>query len=211
MSVAAPAFGPAITLDHDTHTYRVDGRVWPGVTKILPSPVDADAVPSGRMADAMLLGTHVHLLIQLYLEGDLDESTVRDELWPYLRAFQKFEADTGFKPRLVEQIVYSQKYQVIGMLDLEGELSRRNAVIDIKTGTRLSPVTRLQTAGYAGMLKECQGWRGTDRYALHLRKDGAYRLSPVYRDRNDWMVFLNFLTVWRWCQHHKLTPPEIPE
>lgn len=202
---------PAIQLDRESHTYTVDGKQWPGVTKILPSPIDTDAVPSGRIADAMLLGTHVHLLIQYYLEDDLDESSVRDDLRPFLAAYQQFETQTGFRPRLVEQIVYSERYQVIGTLDLEGDLNRRAAVIDIKTGTRLSPVVQLQTAAYAGMLKECRGWRGRDRYALQLRKDGTPRLSPVYRDPNDWLVFLNFAAVWKWCQQHKLTPPEMPE
>lgn len=204
----------ALTFDADSHTYRVDGQVVPSVTQILArlSAEEYRFVDRDVMEDAALLGTAVHKMIELDLRGDLDVDALSEGLLPYYAAWQNFLKLSGFQVVLSEQRVYSPRYGYCGTLDLAGWLNGRFVVIDAKRTAQVPRTAGPQTAAYRQALDE-SGMQFTElgdalmaarfataeRYALHLRVDGTWRLIP-FTEKNDLRVFLSALTLHNWSK-----------
>ena len=188
------------TFEAETHTYRVDGKVVPSVTTVLAPLVDYSKVPRAVLERARQLGSAVHRMTELYDLDDLDMDDLADELRPYLTAWIKFRAETGFVPETIEKRLYHPALRFAGTPDRSGLINRRRAVIDIKKMLYLGPVIGLQLAAYQELFEK-NGTHVEDRYALGLRADGTYRLQP-YIDKSDWPVFLSLLTTRNWKEKH---------
>lgn len=186
----------ALSFDEATHTYTVGGRVVPSVTQIL-EVVDRGLwrVRPEVLEAARQLGTAVHKTTELYDTDDLDESSVAPQVAPYLAAWKKFRAETGFVPAAIELRLHHPVYGYCGTLDRTGVLRDRLALIDIKSGSSW-PSHGPQTAAYAEAFSAQEGERVEDRFACYLREDGSYRLVP-HTEKADWSVFLACLTIHR--------------
>lgn len=189
-----------LTFDPVEHVYTVGTQRVPSVTQTLAPLVDYSAVPPAVLKRAQELGTAVHLMTQLYDEDDLDTDALSDELLPYLTAWIKFRAETGFVPETIEQKLYHPTLRYAGTSDRTGIIGGRRAVVDIKKMLVLGPVIGVQLAAY----RELHIKAGTpieDRYGLGLRADGTYRLVP-FTDKGDWPVFLSLLTLRNFKEKH---------
>jgi hypothetical protein len=191
-----------LTFEEDTHTYRTEGKVVGSVTQILSPLVDFSMVPKDILERAKQLGTAVHKLTELYDLDDLDEEGLSDELLPFLTAWRKFRAETGFVPELIEQRFHHPALRFAGTLDRTGLIGGRRSVIDIKKMLTLGPVVGVQLAAYAELCR-VNGHEVLDRYGLGLRKDGTYRLVP-FKDKSDWPTFLSLLTLRNYKDKHGL-------
>lgn len=189
-----------LLFDPVEHAYTVQGRRVPSVTQTLAPLVDYSMVPKDTLERARLLGQAVHRMTELYDQDDLDIDDLADELVPYLTAWIKFRAETGFVPETIEKRLYHPTLRYAGTPDRSGLIRRRRAVIDIKKMLTLGPVIGIQLAAYE-QLFEKNGTHIEDRYALGLRADGTYRLHP-YTDKGDWPVFLSLLTIRNWKEKH---------
>ncbi|MDN7658479.1 hypothetical protein [Burkholderia cenocepacia] len=186
--------------DEAEHTYTVAGRRVPSVTQILAPLVDYSMVPRETLERGRQLGSAVHRMTELYDLDDLDMDSLADELRPYLTAWIKFRAETGFVPETIEKRMFHPSLRFAGTPDRSGLISGRRAVIDIKKMLTLGPVIGLQLAAYRELFAK-NGTVVEDRYGLGLRADGTYRLVP-YTDKSDWPVFLSLLTLRNWKEKH---------
>lgn len=182
-----------LTFEPVEHRYAWNGKPVPNVTNVL----DAAAVNElGFVNDKVLAftrarGQAVHAATALDDLGDLDEMSVDSYAAPYLAAWRRFRAETGFVPTAVEQRVYHKLYRYAGTLDREGVLGKEDVLLDLKTGVP-SAMTGPQTAAY---LAARGGKR--KRYAVYLQRDGRYHLV-AHNDPNDLAVFLAALTIFNW-------------
>src|SRR5690348_16409857 len=85
-----------LLFEPDNHVYTVNGIVVPSVTQILEPLVDFSKIPAAVLEYAKLRGEAVHLACELYDQNDLDIDNLDTVIVPYLEAWIKFKADTGF-------------------------------------------------------------------------------------------------------------------
>lgn len=191
-----------IEFDELTHTYKLNSVVVPSVTQCTGLLQDFSCVPRDVLQAAADFGTHVHTATELYDHGVLDEEKLDENLVPWLAAWKRFLAETGFEIAGLEQIVYSKSKRYAGKLDRVGMLNGKKAIIDIKTPTNVSKAAGPQTAGYAQAYEEMTGEKVAGRYAVQLKGDGSYRLIP-YKDKNDVHIFNACLSVVSWKMANK--------
>ena len=191
---------PPLTFDEEAHEYRLDGVVIPSVTQVIREAGLIDTqwyTEEGRER-----GAEVALVTELHDKGILDEDTVTDEIRPYLKAWKRFKADTGFLCELIEEPVYHRELRYAGTLDRIGTWreSPNRILLDIKTGGP-EPCHAIQTAAYAA----CFTWRaGPLRFGIHLDNSGKYRIA-AHTDPNDRRVFNAALAIANWKHNHKVT------
>ena len=87
-----------LVFNEEKHEYSVSGVRYPSVTQILAPLVDYSQVPRAVLERARKLGQAVHRMTELFDLDDLDMDDLADELRPYLTAWIKFRAETGFVP-----------------------------------------------------------------------------------------------------------------
>jgi hypothetical protein len=185
-----------LTFDEVAHRYAIGERELLSVTRVLD---EADLVDKIGWSDAVRTrGTFLHAAIVLFHDNDLDVVSLDPILAPYLNAYVKFLAESGFIADAIEEQVWSESLRVAGTLDLRGrfpcDLPAMTNVVDVKTGDVPDHVG-YQVAGYAFLLPKyptCPPIR--KRWALNLRGDGTYRLIPL-TNPHDEAVFLAALTL----------------
>lgn len=190
-----------LEFDAATHTYTLDGRVLPSVTQVLKEAriCDYSMIPQAVLQFAAERGTAVHLATQLLDEGDLDVESLDPVLAPYVQAWEKFKAETGFVSERIEKRIVNETYFYAGTYDRVGIgifQGGRRGIVDIKSGILL-PGHHVQLAAYA----EAMGEPATTRRMLvQLRPDGQYRIEETPRSefQRNFKVFLAALTCLHW-------------
>jgi len=190
-----------LQFDEARHAYTLDGVAVPGVTTALKvcSAADYAGVDPEVMARAAARGTAVHRMIELDATGRLDETSVDDQLLPYLEKWRQFVTQSRFVPILAEHRVASRRYGYGGTLDLFGFLNDKLALIDAKSVVRVMPTTGPQTAAYELALREWDPHilpphSKVARYALQLPRDARWQLVPFTSPR-DTRTFLAALEI----------------
>lgn len=189
----------SLTFDEATHTYRLLGGVVPGVTQILRPLADFSGVPAATLEAKADLGRRVHLACQLDDENDLDETSVEDDVAPYLAGWRAFLRDTGAEVLENERRVAEPMLMYAGTLDNVLLLNGKKWLVDKKTSFALPAAVGPQTAAYQRALGDNTV---THRGALRLRADGAYRFDPL-TGADDWAVFMACLTLHRFKEAHQ--------
>ena len=183
-----------LTLDPEPHTYYLDGRVIPGITEIRTAlgigypHTTTDPVHRER-------GKAVHRAIELYDNGDLDESSVDPAVAPYLKAYIQFREDTGFEPVHSELMLASERDWYAGTLDKVGRLpSLGLGIVEIKSTesvdmkalkAQLSAQSRLWNMNFP---RRPIRWK----YGLRLRREGPPSLITCFSETPDfyWLGLL---------------------
>jgi hypothetical protein len=188
-----------LTFDDERHVYRWNGDIVPGVTSVLDRLSNFEFVSAADLERARKLGSAVHTATELDDRGDLDEATVSPVVEPYLAAYRKFRAEVAPKWERIEERVFHPLHGYAGTLDRVGDVLRKRALLDIKSGVP-NPVVRLQTAAYleAWCCNRTDSPSHYSRFALYLRADGTYSLREVVNGRNDFRVFLSALNLYQW-------------
>ena len=188
-----------ITFDEATHAYTVGGKPFASVTQVIAA--------AGLYGDAAKYfddysrdrGRLVHRIIELHVQGDLDPATVDPALAGYFAAYLAFEKDTDFYPGYLEHVLYSDVLRVAGRVDMIGPNWKGEGccIIDLKTSATPSPATGVQLAGYEELYGADPEGVKPKRLALHLGKDGKYRLHK-YEDRHDRDIFIMAVSIHNW-------------
>lgn len=159
--------GARLTFDEAKHEYRYDGRVVPSVTQIL-GRVYPDAyagIPAAVLDRKARLGTAVHKAIELALEGRLEESTLHEEVRPYVTSWRKWwERESIETIQLEEQAYHPLGYAMTR--DFLGNRRGKRLLIDWKTTNDPMLLHDVQVTGY-WMLDEPD-----EAGCLYLNKDG---------------------------------------
>ena len=199
-----------LTFDRDTHTYQWQGRAVVNVTRVTDSLDCYFGVPANILERKADIGDAVHYACELYDQGELDTTSLPDEIKGYVTAWIDLRVATGFAPSHVEQRVFSSKYQFAGTLDRVGYFSGLKRVkpadaclLDIKMTATLMPAAGPQTAAYAAAFEEIYGIKIKRRYVAQLKPDGTYRLEE-HANVTDFSVFLAGLSIYQWRQRHQV-------
>lgn len=170
------------------YTESATGIKVPSVTTIISSGLSLDySNIDPWYAD---FGTAVHKAVELFVLGTLDESTLMEEIKPYLIGFKKFLAETEFEVTETEQKLFHKELFVAGTADLFGLFGDKYSVVDIKSGVK-QKWHGVQTAAYACMKAEDEEM---GRFCLYLNKKGGYKLEK-YSDPRDLTFFRNLVGV----------------
>ena len=191
---------PAFTFDPAAHVYRLGDTVLPSVTQILKCVGLLEYRGSNEYA--MALGSAVHRACELWDNGTLDEERLEDSIRPYLDAYKRFIAESGFEPVLIEQQIYHPDYLYAGTIDRVGILNNKHVLLDIKSGSP-HPATELQLAGYHELLHVSVVDDPERAYILYLANTGRYNLVPM-EPRKHIATFLAALNVYRWKKEKNL-------
>jgi hypothetical protein len=199
-----------LVFDEAAHVYTLNGRRLPNVTGVLEVLGGYEGVPADVMAAAARRGTYVHKACELHAWGMLDWSSVLAPYLPYVEAFDKFLAESGFEPEYVEERVFHRELLYAGTIDLIGVLPpqvrqrrARRVLIDLKTTFRLMRAVGPQLAAYDSAWRSSRpGDYPEARYGLQLRRDGSYRLEP-FASPLDLSVFRACLVVHNFLNEEK--------
>lgn len=187
------ASGLTIEFDADSHTYWVNGAVWPSVTQILAPLQDFSMVDPAVLERAAEFGSHVHEACHLDNMGALDYDALDPALRPYVDAWRKFIADSGAVVISSECRIAHPKLRYAGTLDTAAVIRKKTTLIDIKSGTTVPRIVGPQTAAYAAAY---DGPRIKDRLCVHL-DGGDYKVIPL-RDGRDLSIFQSALNLHHW-------------
>lgn len=188
--------------DAGKHRYYYEDVEVPGVSSILKAGnlTNIGFIPKDILERSSQFGTAVHKACELYDNGELDEATLDPHLKPYLNAWIKFKADTGFIVEHNEAKVFSKKWFYMGTLDRIGPIQARRTVVDIKTGL-VYPSMAIQLSGYQEAYNEGLALkdRAIDRLVVQLKEDGTYSLpAKDFFKPSDFNVFKACLTIKNW-------------
>lgn len=187
----------------DTHTYLVDGQVWPSVTQVLAPLNDFSHVPPETLERARNFGTAVHAMIDLDTKNDLDEDSLdtplRNVLTQYRAAMHA--KDWAY---LSEFRVAHPLYKYAGTADIVAtDAKGRWHVADIKTGT-VPATVGAQTAAYAAariaMLDNPKCELTPMRWCLSLMET-SFRWIAL-NDSSDWSLFVSCLNIHQFKEKH---------
>lgn len=192
-----------LTFNEELHEYRLNGQVVPSVSEIIEPLNDFRFVSQEALERARVLGRAIHLTIQYWHEGTLDEANTPELLLKYLASWKMFCSDLHYRPTMLERRVCHQKLRYAGTLDNAGVMNDNDDwLLDVKSG-QVYPGHALQTMGYklAG-IEEKLFTRDTKRACVYLDPEG-YDFKPrTSWDHHDEPGFIGLLTVNRWRDVH---------
>lgn len=188
-----------LSFDEASHTYRFSGRVVPGVTSVLKPLQDFSGIPPAVLAAKADLGRRVHFACQLHDEDDLDESSVQEDVAPYLAAYRRFLLESGAVILENERKVFERSLMYAGTIDRVLRINQEVMLVDLKTSISTPLSAGPQTAAYKRALNDV---RVTSRAALRLKPDGSYRLDAL-NDANDFSVFIACLTLRNFLENNR--------
>ena len=190
----------------DTHEYQVESEFIPSVSEILQDCgiSDYSSVPDEILAKAAERGSHVHLATALYDYGKLDMSTVKLEWRDYVKAWVQFTNEYNPEWLVIEQPIYSKKYQFATTPDRIAYINGKLCDIEIKTTFKFMKSTAIQTAAHCICYNEDKkvADKIKKRYCVLLNKKGTYKFIEM-NDKSDERVFLGALTVFNWKKENK--------
>lgn len=173
-----------------------DGKV--NVSKAMDLFAEAQKVPRGLLYEAGDIGTKVHDRREKYFQAWIDsgETVTRPSIQDFINkdddpriaagmlGLEKFLNDTGYIPIRTEVMVYSDKYQVGGMLDDIGLMRNGKnwqlTLMDVKTSNQMKAHYWLQVALYHMMFRDITGIRPEHNIILKLNKDlPEYKIEVI--------------------------------
>ena len=173
-----------------------------------------------ELAKAQDIGTQVHALIEWNLKQALGVSAGKQPALTHdkaQQAFSKYEvwsARAGLRPRMIEQAVYSARYQYAGTVDVFGlalmaDQGEQEAVLDWKTGKAVYDEALLQNAAYVtAMIEMGLAQPGCWGAVVRLPKaetdpePEVRTISPRERAEH-FEAFLAVKHLWQWMQDRK--------
>lgn len=193
-----------LTFDADSHTYYWRGAQVCGVTNVLKDArlVDYSGIPRDVLEAAAQRGRDVHLALEYYDHGTLDEEALAPEYRGYLEAYKRFCQDTGFVVGHIETRRYHPHRHYAGTFDRTGYLptsrSDSRVVLDFKTGM-FQDGHFGQLAAYSNLLPDPRSFR---QMGLQLSKDATYKIHELpYKQFEYYTQLFNCALV---CAQHRL-------
>jgi hypothetical protein len=160
--------------------------------------IQAANLHNQRKKEAADAGSLIHEWVELHIKGMNpampEDTNVLNGVLAYLKWSEEH------KPKFVasEKIVYSRKFDFVGLLDLQITLGKEKHKIlhlaDIKTGNGIYYEHLAQTSAYQGADEEESGNKYGSKFILcFARKDGEFRVKESFDQKKDYAAFLGLL------------------
>lgn len=195
-----------LLFEPNEHKYTRDGFLIPGVTSIIEPYLPYGNLPDDVRNRAMLRGTLVHKLTEVYDAGEMDadtyEEAIQANLDGYLLCWEKFLKK--YKPTMThaEVVVYHTLWGYAGTVDRVCYIDGVRTLLEIKTGG-LIPEYAWQTAAYQLALNEGSTEPPVEkRIAVCLRETGT-PLIKEHDDPTDIQAFTGALNIFNWKAANK--------
>jgi hypothetical protein len=190
-----------IEFNSTKHEYKVDGTVFASVTQILDSTgfYDFSKVNPEVLKRNAEFGKAVHKAIELKSKRKLDDSSVADEIRPYLASWESFVSDFDYEYEESEIIGFCDKYRFCYTFDQKGSIKiskykvKVKCLIDIKTGQPKGADKVQINGGYALAVD-----KNIVTGILYLNpefKPSGYKILFSTNNKRDQSIFLSALTV----------------
>lgn len=183
-----------LRFDEPSHTYWLGERRLPSVSEIIAPAVDLSGIPEAVLERKSAIGKATHLACQIIDEGDQIEGDLDPSVAGYVDAWRRFVAENEPEFDLIEAQLYSEAKGYAGTPDRRATMRGQRWMLDIKTVSKVSKSTGLQTAGYCGLLPDGLTLK---RAAVQLLPDGKYSFHQ-FDDPLDHAAFLSLLTFHNW-------------
>lgn len=196
MSEAQKAAG--FEFNEQDHSYKLNGLPLLGVNEViqkagLSSYAD---IPQSKLEAAQVRGKFIHKACSLLDSGQLDWNTVDPAILPYVKCWEKFVKDNSVEIIQNEVKVYSSVLLVAGTIDRVVLYRGKPWYLDIKSGQKIAPETKLQLAGYQIIGNEYLNIKG--KYRVVVRLTESLPETKEYDKEADIFDFLAALRVVRW-------------
>ena len=183
-----------LTFNEADHEYFLGKKRLPSVSEIIAPLKDFSMIPPDVLENKRQFGTAVHKMVELYLEDDLAEDSLSEDLQGCLDAFKKWErediylnADKFLSSALIEQKRCHASLGYAGTPDID----TMGVVIDIKSRDFDPIVDPLQLSAYKNF-----GDPKRAGYILSLFPDGTYKFKKV-PEKQSWQIFRKMLKHWK--------------
>jgi hypothetical protein len=124
-----------------------------------------------RKQEAAAIGDEAHAWIEQFIIGNEPEMPKRREAQIAVNAFFEWKDANRVKFLSSERVVYSQKHDYIGKMDIEAKVNGKLSMIDIKTSHGLYNTYGMQTAAYLKADEEESGREYQGRWLIRLAKE----------------------------------------
>ena len=169
-----------LELDQATHTYKLDGKIIPGVTQILDELVPIQYKSSDWYLQR---GRAVHACAAFIARGiDFDH---HEDISGQVAAIRKFFDEVKPEIIAVEKILFSEQYRFAGTLDLFAKTKNRNGLYDYKSSISVDRIG-LQLGAYSLCLPENILWG----YGIKINDRGKYFMTKPINLKNYRREFL---------------------
>ena len=191
-----------LTLD-ENHVYRLDGVAIPSVTQIIKSAGMMGWMPEDEYYRQR--GQYVHDAIKMYFKGTLDIDALSEGVRPYVDSAIEYILVTGYRPALVECLMYSPIYRYAGTPDAW-------PLLDWKTGGKQSWHAPQMAAYYNLALENGIETTGIYPINVHLRPDGKlpkvepYKFTEIIDAKK---AFFSALHVYQWRKNNNLLKEDV--
>jgi len=179
-----------------------EGVEVPGVSRILEA-VGIIQLNPFHSEQGRENGANLHLCIELLNEGTLDWDSVDPLILPRLEKYATWMDERDFRPLVIEQPLYSPKYEYAGTPDVFGKLGQDFVVIDIKSGP-VAPHEALKLEAYRQLISENYNIPHKSIRRMALDKLSTIKVLKERRflDANDKAVWLGALSVFHWMRNN---------
>jgi hypothetical protein len=180
----------ALTFDAAQHRYFLGNRELPSVTQSLKyvGLIDYSHIPGPILERAAERGKRVHLALEYFDNDSLVADSCSEEIAGHVRAYERFKADSGFVPGVIERRRHHPVIGYAGTPDRIGMIGKHPVVLDLKSGMVLDGHA-CQLAGYAHLFPNPRRFR---RIALQTFATGKYRVHEYKPEDFDYHSQLLF-------------------
>ena len=167
---------------------------------------DLSGIAESVLEVARARGTAVHAAIEALTYGYLDREAMDETLNGYVAAYERFLADTGYKPIVAEVEVISAKWEYVGHADGVGWIGQDRVLVDWKATAALDTRSvSYQLAVYGIAWREMHPDQPVKKLlAIQLGPKGVYRLHEISNSQAAGQVFLAALIVYRARQNGRV-------
>ena len=165
--------------------------------------IDAAKQHTIRKEQAAISGTKVHTFAEEYIKGKKPEMPEEEEVIRGVTAFLDWVKNQKVKFEASEKIVYSKKYNFVGIADAIATIENQRFLIDFKTSNAIYSEYFLQTAAYLHADSEESG-RVYDGVKIgRFSKDTAeFEMAErsIELVEKDYKAFLGLLSTTKWLR-----------
>lgn len=200
-----PDYMSGLIFEQASHTYRVNGRLVPHITEVIPS--NYDHINPAVLEKARQRGHVAHKLTELYDLHRLDWSKVDEDVLPRLQAWIKarIEYEIEFEDQDIERRLYHPLDGYAGTSDrprawIKPPNQKRQLVtIELKTIAKMDDNVQMQVASQVRAenyrartlgIPEVEGG-----CAFQLKANGDFKFYPYSELKYYERTFLNYLGV----------------